>query len=403
MSDQAIDQQSWGERYDTTMMNTFGHPKRVLVRGRGADVWDADGNHYTDLLAGLAVHALGHAHPAVVEAIAEQAATLGHISNFFASPPQIRLGERLVRLATLGAPGTPARVFFTNSGTEANEAAFKLSRLTGRNRIVAMEGSFHGRTMGALAITHNEHYRTPFEPLPGEIIWVPYGDVEALARAVDETVAAVVLEPIQGESGVVEPGAEFLPAARRLTAEHGALLWVDEVQTGLCRCGSWFVHQQYDVIPDIITVAKGLANGYPIGACIALGEAAELFGPGQHGTTFGGNPVACAAGGAVLQVMETEGLAERSTELGAHLAEAVMALGDPRIDTVRGQGLLRGIVLDRPIAPEVAELALDAGWIINAPRPQVLRIAPPLIITAGQLDGFVAALPGLLDTAQGRA
>lgn len=403
MSDQLTDQKTWGERYDATLMNTFGHPKRVLVRGRGADVWDADGNHYTDLLAGLAVHALGHAHPAVIEAISEQAGTLGHISNLFASPPQIMLGERLVALATLDAPGTAARVFFTNSGTEANEAAFKLTRLTGRSRIVAMEGSFHGRTMGALAITHNEHYRAPFEPLPGEIVWVPYGDIEALSRAVDETVAAVVLEPVQGENGVVEPDADFLPAARRITAEHGALLWVDEVQTGLCRCGAWFAHQRSGITPDVITVAKGLANGYPIGACLALGEAADLFGPGQHGTTFGGNPIACAAGCAVLQVMEDEGLAQRSTELGAHLADAVAALDDPRVDTVRGQGLLRGIVLNRPIAAEAADAALDAGWIINAPRPQVLRIAPPLIVTAGQLDDFVRALPGLLDAAQGRA
>lgn len=402
MSDQVTDQKTWGERYDATLMNTFGHPKRVLVHGSGADVWDADGNHYTDLLAGLAVHALGHAHPAVVEAIGEQAGTLGHISNFFASPPQIMLGERLAHLATLNAPGTRARVFFTNSGTEANEAAFKLTRLTGRSRIIAMEGSFHGRTMGALAITHNEHYRTPFEPLPGEIIWVPYGDIEALSRVVDETVAAVVLEPIQGENGVVEPGADFLPAARRLTAEHGALLWVDEVQTGLCRCGAWFAHQRYGVTPDIITVAKGLANGYPIGACIALDEAADMFGPGQHGTTFGGNPIACAVGCAVLRVMAEEGLAERSVELGARLADAVAALDDPRIDTVRGQGLLRGIVLNQPIAAGAADAGLDAGWIINAPRPQVLRIAPPLIITAGQLDDFVLALPGLLDAAQRR-
>lgn len=399
----ATSQRAWGERYDRTLMNTFGHPRRVLVRGRGADVWDADGRHYTDLLAGLAVHALGHAHPAVLEAISGQAATLGHISNLFASPPQIELGERLVGLATLDAPGTPARVFFANSGTEANEAAFKLSRRTGRGRIVAMEGSFHGRTMGALAITHNEHYREPFEPLPGEIVWVPYGDVPALERAVDETVAAVVLEPVQGENGVVEPGPDFLPAARRITAAHGALLWIDEVQTGLCRCGRWFAHQRAGIAPDVITVAKGLANGYPIGACIALGDAAGLFGPGQHGTTFGGNPIACAVGCAVLGVMADERLADRSEELGAHFAGAVMALGDPRIDLVRGQGLLRGIVLNRPIAAGAADAALDAGWIINAPRPSVLRLAPPLIVTAGQLDAFVAALPGLLDTAQERS
>ncbi|MFT8395864.1 acetylornithine transaminase [Propionibacterium sp.] len=397
-------QQVWGDRYEHTLMNTFGAPRRVLVKGSGASVWDADGKQYTDLLAGLAVHALGHANPVVTEAVTAQMNTLGHISNLFASPTQIALGEKLIALATRLAPeGTPARVFFCNSGTEANEAAFKLTRLTGRTKIVAMEGSFHGRTMGALAITSNEHYRAPFEPLPGDIVWVPYGDIAALEAAVDETVAAVVTEPIQGENGVVEPPDDFLPAARRITAEHGALLWIDEVQTGLARCGEWFAHQRLGVLPDVITVAKGLGNGYPIGACIAVGEAASLFGPGQHGTTFGGNPIACAAGLAVLGYMEDHDILAHSREMGEHLAEQVMALGDDRIVTVRGQGLLRGIVLADPLAVKVADAALETGWIINAPRPAVLRIAPPLIITAGQLDAFVAVLPSLLDTAQAQS
>lgn len=397
-------QEEWEQRYSHTLMNTFGKPRRVLVRGKGAVVWDADGKQYTDLLAGLAVHALGHANPVVIRAVTEQMGTLGHISNLFASPTQIALGEKLQALATRLAPEqTPARVFFANSGTEANEAAFKLTRLTGRGKIVAMEGSFHGRTMGALAITSNEHYRVPFEPLPGDIVWVPYGDVAALERAVDESVAAVVTEPIQGENGVVEPPDEFLPAARRITAEHGALLWIDEVQTGIGRCGEWFAHQRLGVVPDIMTVAKGLANGYPIGACIALDKAAGLFGPGQHGTTFGGNPVACAAGLAVLGYMEDNKLLDHVKQMGEHLAQAVTALDDPRIVTVRGKGLLRGIVLRDPIAVRVADVALEAGWIINAPRPSVLRIAPPLIITAAQLDAFVAVLPGLLDVAQAQA
>lgn len=397
-------QEEWEQRYSHTLMNTFGKPRRVLVRGKGAVVWDADGKQYTDLLAGLAVHALGHANPVVTRAVTEQMGTLGHISNLFASPTQIALGEKLQALATRLAPEqTPARVFFANSGTEANEAAFKLTRLTGRGKIVAMEGSFHGRTMGALAITSNEHYRVPFEPLPGDIVWVPYGDVAALERAVDESVAAVVTEPIQGENGVVEPPDEFLPAARRITAEHGALLWIDEVQTGIGRCGEWFAHQRLGVVPDIMTVAKGLANGYPIGACIALDKAAGLFGPGQHGTTFGGNPVACAAGLAVLGYMEDNKLLDHVKQMGEHLAQAVTALDDPRIVTVRGKGLLRGIVLRDPIAVRVADVALEAGWIINAPRPSVLRIAPPLIITAAQLDAFVAVLPGLLDAAQAQA
>lgn len=397
-------QEEWEQRYSHTLMNTFGKPRRVLVRGKGAVVWDADGKQYTDLLAGLAVHALGHANPVVIRAVTEQMGTLGHISNLFASPTQIALGEKLQALATRLAPEqTPARVFFANSGTEANEAAFKLTRLTGRGKIVAMEGSFHGRTMGALAITSNEHYRVPFEPLPGDIVWVPYGDVAALERAVDESVAAVVTEPIQGENGVVEPPDDFLPAARRITAEHGALLWIDEVQTGIGRCGEWFAHQRLGVVPDIMTVAKGLANGYPIGACIALDKAAGLFGPGQHGTTFGGNPVACAAGLAVLGYMEDNKLLDHVKQMGEHLAQAVTALDDPRIVTVRGKGLLRGIVLRDPIAVRVADVALEAGWIINAPRPSVLRIAPPLIITAAQLDAFVAVLPGLLDAAQAQA
>ncbi len=397
-------QKVWSERYSHTLMNTFGPPRRVLVRGEGALVWDADGKQYTDLLAGIAVHALGHANPVVTQAVTEQMNTLGHISNLFASPTQIALGEKLLALATRLAPEhTPARVFFANSGTEANEAAFKLTRLTGRRKIVAMEGSFHGRTMGALAITSNEHYRVPFEPLPGEIVWVPYGDVAALEAAVDETVAAVVTEPIQGENGVVEPPDEFLPAARRVTAEHGALLWIDEVQTGIGRCGEWFAHQRLGVVPDIMTVAKGLGNGYPMGACIALNQAADLFGPGQHGTTFGGNPVACAAGLAVLGYIEKHDLLAHVKQMGEHLATTVMALGDSRIRGVRGKGLLRGIVLRDPIAVRVADLALEAGWIINAPRPGVLRITPPLVITAAQLDGFVAELPGLLDAARAQA
>lgn len=283
-----LNQQEWGARYDRTIMNTFGHPKRVLVRGEGAVVWDADGKRYTDFLAGIAVNALGHANPEVNRAVAEQMNTLGHISNIFASPTQIRLGEELVALASReSAPGTPARVFFANSGTEANEAAFKATRMTGRKKIVAMIGSFHGRSMGSLAITYNEHYRKPFEPLPGEIIWTPYGDVAALEKVVDDTVAAVVTEPIQGENGVIEPPDDFLPAVRRITAEHGALMWIDEVQTGMGRCGEWFAHQRLDVVPDLISVAKGLGNGFPMGACIALGPAADLFGPGEHGTTFG--------------------------------------------------------------------------------------------------------------------
>ncbi len=384
------------ERYGHALMNTFGAPKRVFVRGEGAYLWDADGNRYLDLLAGLAVNALGHAHPQVLGAISAQLSTLGHVSNFFATPTQIALAERLAGFATVNAPGLEARVFFTNSGTEANEAGFKITRRTGRTRIIAMEGAFHGRSLGALALTANPAYREPFEPLPGDVTFVPYGDVEALAAALDDTVAAVVLEPIQGENGVVEPPTDYLRAARELTAAVGALLWIDEVQTGIGRCGAWLASAASGVTADIVTFAKGLGNGFPIGACVATGAAASLLGPGSHGTTFGGNPVAAAAGLAVIGIIERDRLLERATAAGDRLAAEILALQHPQVTAVRGRGLLRGIVLADPIAQAVAEAALDAGFVINAPRPHVLRLAPPLIVTDAQLDTFVAALPSLI-------
>ena len=386
-------------RYSAVMMNTFGEPKRVFVRGEGSYLWDADGRRYLDLLAGLAVNVLGHAHPQVLGAISSQLSTLGHVSNFFATPTQVALAERLAAIAVANDPGLRARVFFTNSGTEANEAGFKLTRLTGRRKLIAMEGSFHGRSLGALALTSNPKYREPFEPLPGDVVFVPYGDVDALAAELDETVAAVILEPIQGENGVVEPPSEFLQQVRELTRSAGALLWLDEVQTGIGRCGDWLASTASGVTADIVTVAKGLGNGFPVGACIATGAAGDLFQPGAHGTTFGGNPVAAAAGLAVLSIIERDGLLQRAVELGERLAAGVEALGHPHIVTVRGRGLLRGIVLTRPIAPRVAEVALDAGFVINAPRPQVLRIAPPLVVPGEGLDEFVATLPALLEAA----
>lgn len=386
-------------RYGDVMMNTFGAPKRVFVRGEGVHVWDADGKRYLDLLSGIAVNALGHAHPTVLAAITSQLSTLGHVSNFFATPSQIALAEKLAAIATVHSPELPAKVFFTNSGTEANEAAFKATRLTGRRRIVAMEGSFHGRTMGALAITSSEKYRKPFEPLPGDVVFVPFGDVEALRAAVDQTVAAVVLEPVQGENGVIPAPDGYLAAAREITTQQGALLWVDEVQTGMGRCGSWLAHTPSGITADLVTMAKGLGNGFPIGACIATGRAAELFTPGSHGTTFGGNPVAAIAGLAVFGVIERDGLLEHVTQAGEHLAEQVMALGHPAIKQVRGRGLLRGIVLADERAAATNEALLEAGFITNAPRADVLRIAPPLITSSEQLDSFVSALPAALDAA----
>lgn len=386
-------------RYAHALMNTFGAPKRVFVRGEGVHLWDADGNRYLDLLAGLAVNALGHAHPQVLGAISAQLSTLGHVSNFFATPTQIALAERLAGFTTVNDPGREARVFFTNSGTEANEAGFKITRMTGRTKLIAMDGSFHGRSLGALALTSNPKYREPFEPLPGVVEFVPYGDAEALAAALDETVAAVIVEPIQGENGVVEPPSGFLAQARELTASVGALLWIDEVQTGIGRCGAWLASSDSGVTADIVTFAKGLGNGFPVGACVATGAAASLLGPGSHGTTFGGNPVAAAAGLAVLNIIERDGLLERVTAAGERLASRVMALGHPQVTAVRGRGLLRGVVLADPIAPAVADAALDAGFVINAPRPNVLRLAPPLVIGDADLDRFVAALPGFLDGA----
>ena len=381
------------DAYAESVMNTFGMPKRVFVRGEGCYLWDAEGRRYLDLLSGLAVNALGHAHPTVLSAVTGQIATLGHVSNFFATPPQVALAARLSSMS--GA--AEARVFFTNSGTEANEAAFKITRMTGRNTIISTEGAFHGRSMGALALTHNSKYRTPFEPLPGEVNFVPYGDAEALASAVDETVAAVVLEPIQGENGVVVPPDGYLARARELCDQHGALLWMDEVQTGMGRCGSWLVHVDEGVTADIVTVAKGLGNGFPVGVCIATGQVSRLLGPGSHGSTFGGNPVAAIAGLAVIAVIERDGLLDHVKTLGDHLAATITELGHPLITGVRGRGLLQAVILTQPIAPAVVDAALDAGFVINAPKPDVLRLAPALIVSSSQLDSFVSVLPSLLD------
>ncbi len=380
------------QRYAGALMNTFGPPKLVLARGEGAHVWDEDGKEYVDLLGGIAVNALGHGHPALVEAVSGQLGTLGHISNFFTSAPQVELAERL--LALLGADG---KVFFANSGAEANEAAFKLTRRTGRTHVVAAEGAFHGRTMGSLALTAKDAYRTPFEPLPGDVTWVPYGDEAALADAVTDRTAAVLLEPIQGEAGVVLPPDGYLAAARRIATDNGALLWIDEVQTGIGRTGRWFAHETSDITADIVTVAKGLGGGIPIGACIGVGEAADLLQPGNHGTTFGGNPVACAAALAVIDTIEADGLLEHVTTLGHKLRDGLVT--DPRVSEVRGEGLLIGIELTADASAAVVAAAQDAGFIVNNPTPTAIRLAPPLVLTQGDADAFVAAWPGILDTA----
>ncbi len=402
-----VTQTQWRERYTHALMNTFGPPQRVLVRGEGPYVWDADGNKYLDLLAGIAVNSLGHTHPTLTGAIAAQFNTLGHVSNFFATPTQVSLAERLLSRAGAGAQG---RVFFTNSGTEAMEAAFKLARKFGgetRPRIIAMEGGFHGRSMGALALTHKPAYKTPFEPLPGGVEHVPYGDAAALAAAMGEDVAAIVLEPIQGEAGVVMPPPGFLARARELADTHGALLIYDEVQTGMGRAGSWFAHQ-IDAIgggarPDAIALAKGLGSGFPVGALITLTEKPDgVLTPGNHGTTFGGNPMAAAAGLATIHVIERDDLLANVRARGNQFTQEITALTDPRIAGVRGEGLLLGIELTAPIAQGVVTAALDAGFLVNAAAPNVVRLAPPLIITEGQVAKFTAALPEILDASEGK-
>jgi acetylornithine/N-succinyldiaminopimelate aminotransferase len=381
-------QRELAERYATAVMNTFGPPKRVLVAGRGCHVWDADGRRYLDLMAGIAVNALGHAHPAVVEAMTTQASRLGHVSNFFTSEPQIVLAERLLTLAGCG----DGRVFFCNSGAEANEAAVKVTRRTGRRKIVAAHGAFHGRTLGALSLTAKAAYRAPFEPLPGDVHWVPYGDGEALSAAVDGDTAAIVLEPIQGEAGVVVPPDGYLAAARRIADREGALLWLDEVQTGVGRTGSWFGFQAESepVRPDVVTVAKGLGGGFPIGACIGFGPAASLLTPGQHGTTFGGNPVACATALAVLDVIESDGLLESVSHVGAELSARLRRVDGVR--SVRGRGLLLAAELEPGTARQAVAAALDGGVIVNDPTPDAVRLAPPLILQSAHVD---EALPVL--------
>jgi len=382
------------ERWDSVMMHNYGTPPLALASGDGAVVTDIDGKSYIDLLGGIAVNVLGHRHPAVIEAVTAQMNTLGHTSNLYMTEPGVALAEALVGL--LGADG---RVFFCNSGTEANEVAFKITRLTGRTKIVAAQGAFHGRTMGSLALTGQPAKQAPFAPLPGDVVHVPYGDVAALAEAIDDATAAVFLEPIMGEGGVVVPPPGYLVAAREITAAHGALLVLDEVQTGVGRTGAFFAHQHDGITPDVVTLAKGLGGGLPIGACMAIGSAADLLTPGLHGSTFGGNPVCTAAALAVLRVLADENLIGRADVLGKTLSHGIESLGHPVISHVRGRGLLRGVVLTSEAAKPIETAARDAGFLVNAAAPDVVRLAPPLVITEEQIDDFLGALPGVLDRA----
>ncbi|WP_171113516.1 MULTISPECIES: acetylornithine transaminase [Streptomyces] len=384
-------------RWQGALMNNYGTPRLPLVRGAGAKVWDADGTEYVDFVGGIAVNALGHAHPGVVEAVSRQIASLGHVSNLFVAEPPVALAERLLQLF-----GRDGKVFFCNSGAEANEGAFKIGRLTGRNHMVATEGGFHGRTMGALALTGQPAKQGPFLPLPGDVTHVPYGDAQALAAAVTEETALVIIEPIQGENGVVVPPAGYLKAARAITAATGSLLVLDEVQTGIGRTGHWFEYQAHEgVLPDVVTLAKGLGGGLPLGATVAFGRAAELLQPGQHGTTFGGNPVACAAGLAVLDAIANEGLLENVKRQSEKLRDGIESLNHGLIGHVRGAGLLLGIVLTKPLAPQVQQAAQDAGFLVNAPAPDVVRLMPPLNLGDDEVEALLRALPGVLDASHG--
>ena len=397
---------TWLDRYTDAVMNTFGTPGRVLVRGQGAHLWDADGKEYTDLLAGIAVNCLGHAHPAIVEAVTTQLSTLGHVSNFFTTPAQVRLAEELISLTLPGRPVHESRVFLANSGTEANEAAFKIARRHGggsRPRVLALQDAFHGRTMGALALTHKAAYREPFEPLPGGVEFIPAGDIEALRGALGPDVAALIVEPIQGEAGVRELPAGYLEAARELTEAVGALLIIDEVQSGMGRSGAWMAHHLLapGVVPDVVTLAKGLGGGIPIGAVVATGEAAALLGPGQHGTTFGGNPVACAAALAVIDTVRSQDLLVRVEQLGSAWARELAAVDG--VNEVRGRGLLIGVGLAEGLPPAgeiAATLLAERGFIVNAPRPDTIRLAPPFILSDDDAGAFTTALSEILSRAQ---
>ncbi|WP_223694814.1 acetylornithine transaminase [Leifsonia poae] len=380
--------QEWTDRFGHTMMRTLATPHVMLARGEGCRVWDVDGNDYLDFLAGIAVNSLGHAHPVLVDAVSRQIATLAHVSNYFATPPQLELAERLTRLTGAGEEG---RVYFGNSGAEANEAAFKLARLNRgdgrRTRVLALTNAFHGRTMGSLALTGKPPMREPFEPLPSGVEHID-STIEALEAAIDDRVAALFIEPIKGEAGVLDLPPGFLRRARELTEEHGVLLILDEIQTGVGRTGRWFAYEHADVLPDAVTVAKGMAGGVPIGALITFGWASDLFTQGQHGSTFGGNPLATAAANAVLGEIESAGLVQNAARRGEELRAIIRGFDSPLIGELRGAGLLVGIGLTAGEAHRLSDAALANGLIINAPNESSIRLAPPLIVGDAELAEF---------------
>jgi len=389
---------TWQDDAGRDLVRSFGDRMALFVRGEGAYVWDSEGTKYLDFLAGIAVNALGHAHPVFVEAVSAQAATLAHVSNYFATPPQLAMAARLKRLAGTGESG---RVYFGNSGAEANEAALKLARLHGRGtdrtRILTLKGGFHGRTMGALALTGKPSLQADFLPMVPGVEHID-ATIDALEAAMDERVAALLVEPIQGEAGVVELPEGYLQAAREITARHGALLIVDEIQTGAGRTGAWFGFQHAGIVPDAITVAKGIGGGFPIGALITFGAASDLFFPGTHGSTFGGNALGTAVGGAVLEEIESAGLVENAARREIQLREGIAALGSPLVSGVRGRGLLLGIGLNSPVAKAVVAAAQQHGLVVNAANDDSIRIAPPLTIQDAEVSAFLDLFGAALAT-----
>jgi acetylornithine aminotransferase len=381
-------------RWSTVVQNNYGTPTIALVKGKGIVVTDADGKQYLDFLGGIATSILGHAHTAIVKAVTKQVSTLSHVSNFYAHPQAIELAEKLTAMTG----DKNAKVFFCQSGAEANEAALKLSRRTGKVRVVAAQGAFHGRTMGALSLTGQPSKREPFLPLIKGVKHVPYGDIEAMRKAVTKKTAMVIIEPIMGEAGVIVPPADYLQQLRALCDDKGALLVIDAVQTGMGRTGDWFGYEYSGITPDVITLAKGLGGGLPLGAMIALGKAADLFQPGDHGSTFGGNPVTTAAGLAAIKFIETAGVLAKVEKQGAHLMQELAVI--PGVAEVRGAGLLLGIELSSLKSADIANALRAEGVLVNAANPTTIRIAPALIVTDAQIKRFIAIFKKVMSDAK---
>ena len=370
-------------RWSQSAQNNYGSPTIALVKGKGIVVTDADGKQYLDFLGGIATNILGHAHPAIVKAVSKQVSILSHVSNFYVHPNSVELAEKLVSMT--GDKG--AKVFFCQSGAEANEAALKLSRRTGKVRVVAAQGAFHGRTMGALSLTGQPSKREPFLPLVKGVKHVPYGDIEAMRKAVTKKTAMVIIEPIMGEAGVIVPPAGYLRQLRELCDAKGSLLVIDAVQTGMGRTGDWFGYEYSGITPDVITLAKGLGGGLPLGAMIALGKAADLFQPGDHGSTFGGNPVTTAAGLAAIKFIEAQKLLKKVEKQGAYLMQELALI--PGVAEVRGAGLLLGIELEKLKSSDVASALQKEGVLVNAANPTTIRLAPALIVSDAQIKKFI--------------